>query len=117
MVNPVRPVGPTTSLEMGPTTSLEKGHAERRSGAEESGRHATFASAIAQLSHGSLVRHSASHADRQVSGDVQRRSIDSRESAEAEARRTHDAVKRGAVLAARAQANTAPERVADLVAD
>ena len=74
MVNPVRPVGPTTSLEMGPTTSLEKGHAERRSGAEESGRHATFASAIAQLSHGSLVRHSASHADRQVSDEVRRRS-------------------------------------------
>jgi hypothetical protein len=72
--------------------------------------------AIVQLSHGSLVRHSASHADRKVGGDV-RRSIDSRESAEAEAKRTHDAVKRGAVLAARAQANTAPERVADLLAD
>jgi hypothetical protein len=48
---------------------------------------------------------------------VHRRSIHSRESAQAEAKRTHDAVKRGAVLAARAQANTAPERVADLLAD
>ena len=110
MVNPVRPVGPTTSLE-------KEGLAERRSGAEESGRQATFASAIVQLSHGSLVRRSASHADRHVSGDGKRRSIDSRESAESEARRTHDAVRPGAVLAARAQANTAPERVADLLAD
>ena len=112
MVNPVRPVGPTTSLE-------KEGPAERRSGAEESGRQATFASAIVQLSHGSgsLVRHSASHADRHVGGDGTRRSIDSRESAESEARRTHDAVRPGAVLAARAQANTAPERVADLLAD
>ena len=110
MVNPVRPVGPTTSLE-------KEGHAERRSGAEESGRHPTFAAAIVQLSRGSLVRHSASHADRQMSGDVHRRSIDSRESAQAEAKRTHDAVKGGAALAARAQANTAPERVADLLAD
>src|SRR5262245_26040779 len=109
MVNPVRPVGPTTSLE-------KESHAERRSGAD-SGRHATFAAAIVQLSHGSRVRHSASHPDRHVNGDVRRRSIDSRESAETEARRTHDAVKRGAVLAARAQANTVPERVADLLAD
>jgi hypothetical protein len=110
MVHPVRPVGPTTSLE-------KEGHAERRSGAGESGRHATFAAAIVQLSHGSLVRHTVSHADRHVSGDVRRRSIDSRASANAEARRTHDAVKRGAALAARAQANTSPERVAQLLAD
>ena len=110
MVNPVRPVGPTTSLE-------KEGHAQRRSGAEQSGRHATFAAAIVQLSHGGLVRHSATQADRHEGGDVRRRSIDSRESAEAEARRTHDAVKRGAVLAARAQANTAPKRVADLLGD
>ena len=108
MVNPVRPVGPATSLE-------KESHAERRSGADE--RHATFAAAIVQLSQASLVRHSATHADRHVNGDVRRRSIDSRESADAEARRTHDAVKRGAGLAARAQANTAPERVAELLAD
>jgi hypothetical protein len=36
---------------------------------------------------------------------------------QAEAKRTHDAVKRGAALAARAQANTAPQRVAELLAD
>src|SRR5262249_44125838 len=47
MVNPVRPVGPPTSLE----NSQPESFAERRSGAEESGRQATFASAVVQLSH------------------------------------------------------------------
>jgi hypothetical protein len=117
MINPVQPVGPKSAVE-----KARLDGAERRPAADAQVHHVAEPppAAVPPVSPAAVVQFSSGVVTRQESAarknEWRGRPIDSAAAAEAEAAAVRDDLRHAAHLAARAQANTAADRVFELLA-